>query len=68
MRDWDIVVAVAAIPSECYAAQEFRDHFERAANVNLPIVTSTHLTGRTDETAPRPAIWLAKRSVHAPSA
>ena len=46
LDDWDIVVDAAAIPSEVYAAQEFCDHFERASNVSLPIVTSTERPDR----------------------
>lgn len=35
---WDIYVANDAIPSEKYAAEELRDHFERASGMRLPIV------------------------------
>jgi hypothetical protein len=35
---WDIVVSDDAVPSERYAAEEFRDLFEQAGGVRLPIV------------------------------
>ena len=38
MKDWDIVVAPDASPSEVYAAGEFQGIFQRAAGVKLPIV------------------------------
>jgi hypothetical protein len=41
LAGWDIVVSPDAIPSESYAAQEFRTLFAQASGVELPIVTST---------------------------
>ena len=41
MRDWVIVVAVDAIPSEKYAAEEFQRWFDRATGLGLPVETST---------------------------
>ena len=41
LSDWDIVVPGDAIPSEAYAAQELREHLERATGVDLPISTSS---------------------------
>ncbi len=41
MRDWVIVVAVDAIPSEKYAAEEFQRWFDRATGLGLPVETPT---------------------------
>ncbi len=38
LQDWDIVVGKDAIPSEKYAAEEFRKFFGQASGVRLPIV------------------------------
>ncbi len=45
MNDWDIIVAEDALSSETYAAEEFRDHFERASGVRLAI---NHASDRPD--------------------
>lgn len=37
MKDWTIVVAADAIPSERYAAEEFQSLFEQATGAKLPI-------------------------------
>jgi len=37
MQDWSIVVAGAAIESEKYATEEFRDFFAQATGHRLPI-------------------------------
>lgn len=37
MKDWDIVVAPDAIPSEKYAAEEFKKLFLEATGIDLPI-------------------------------
>jgi hypothetical protein len=41
LKGWDIVVSQDAIPSEAYAAEEFRDHYQRASGITLPIVQKT---------------------------
>ena len=46
MQDWDIVVSEDAIPSEQYAAQEFQDHYHRAAGVRLAIVSTVDRLAR----------------------
>ena len=38
---WDIVVAADALPSEAYAAEEFRSIFAQATGIDLPIVTTS---------------------------
>ncbi len=38
LGSWDIVVDPGAIPSEVFAAEEFRDHFLKASGLKLPIV------------------------------
>ena len=45
MKEWNIVVAEDAIPSERYAAEEFQRLFAEAAAVELPIVTSVRRPG-----------------------
>jgi hypothetical protein len=40
VQGWDIVLAGDASPSERYAAEEFRDHFSRAAGIQLPLAGS----------------------------
>jgi hypothetical protein len=45
VRDWDIVVAPDAAAPERYAAEEFRDHFEKATGVQLPLVASSQGSG-----------------------
>lgn len=37
MREWDIVVDESAIPSEKYAAEEFKQFFMQATGIDLPI-------------------------------
>ena len=46
LGDWDIVVSQDAIPSEAYAAQEIRDHLERASGLELQITTATSRADR----------------------
>ncbi len=38
LGDWEIAVAEDALPSELYAAEEFRDHLALASGASLPIV------------------------------
>lgn len=40
LKDWKIVVAGDAIPSERYAADEFRSLLKQAVGIDLPIVSS----------------------------
>lgn len=40
LEGWDIVVDVAALPSEVYAADEFQHHVRQAVGVELPIVNT----------------------------
>ena len=44
--DFDIVIAKDAIPSEVYAAREFRTFFAEATGIRLPIVTKTNRPDR----------------------
>jgi len=37
MQKWDIIVDSEAIPSEKYAAEEFKKYFEKATGISLPI-------------------------------
>lgn len=46
MQDWDIVVAADAIPSELYAADEFKSHFAESTGITLPIVNSVDRPSR----------------------
>ena len=46
LAGWDIVVADDAIPSELYAAQEFRSIFAQASGIELPIVNTTDRSDR----------------------
>ena len=45
LKDWDIVLADDAIPSERYAAEEFQQFFGEASGAKLPIV---HKVNRPD--------------------
>jgi len=45
LKGWSIVVAIDAIASEIYAAEEFQQLFREASGVTLPIV---HRTDRWD--------------------
>jgi len=40
LAGWDIVVAADALPSEAYAADEFRAHFAQATGIELPKTTA----------------------------
>ncbi len=44
--DFDIVIGKDAIPSEVYAAREFRKFFAEATGIQLPIVTKADRPGR----------------------
>ncbi len=46
VRDWTIYVAADAIPSERYAAEEFRDFFAEASGARLRIVTAAQRSDR----------------------
>ena len=48
ITNWNIIVAQDAPPSEIYAAEEFQNHFARASNIRLPIVSpvSATITGQ----------------------
>ena len=46
LRGWDIVVAEDAIPSELFAAEEFRQHVAAATGCTLPIVRDTDRADR----------------------
>ncbi len=43
---WDVVVAADAIPSERYAADEFRRLMAQASGIELPIMADTHRPDR----------------------
>ncbi len=40
LSGWDIVVPADALPSEAYAAEEFRSIFAQATGIDLPVVAS----------------------------
>ncbi len=46
LTGWDIVIAADAIPSERYAADEFRRHVAESSGADLPIVTAVDRSDR----------------------
>ena len=46
MNQWDIVVGPDAMPSEQYAAEEFKAFFEQATGLSLPIVKEPGAAGK----------------------